>query len=146
MALTDKQERFCLEYVIDYNATQAAIRSGYSEESARQQASRLLTKDDIKARVIELSNATADELGITRRRILTKLWDVVEKSYEGAPKTDKDGDPIIVAGEMIMDWSPPGTTRALELLMKHRGDLIEKVHHEGGIDINVNGVDLDSLK
>jgi len=122
MGLTDKQEQFCLEYATHFNATRAAINAGYSEDSARQQGSRLLTNDDIRDRVIELSNATADELGITRRRILTRLW------------------------ENAVQQHPGGSNKALELLMKHRGDLIEKVHHEGGIDINVNGVDLDNLK
>lgn len=42
MALTDKQKRFCDEYLIDLNATQAAIRAGYSPKTAEQTASRLL--------------------------------------------------------------------------------------------------------
>lgn len=42
MALTDKQKRFCEEYLIDLNATQAAIRAGYSPKTAEQTASRLL--------------------------------------------------------------------------------------------------------
>ena len=41
MALTDKQKRFCEEYLIDLNATQAAIRAGYSPKTAEQTASRL---------------------------------------------------------------------------------------------------------
>lgn len=47
--LTDKQKRFCEEYVHDWNATKAAIRAGYSERSARQIGEQNLSKIDIKA-------------------------------------------------------------------------------------------------
>lgn len=60
MTLTNaKHERFCIEYVVDHNGTQAAIRAGYSERSARSQASDLLTKPDIKERIAELDSAVA---------------------------------------------------------------------------------------
>ncbi len=45
--MTPKQQRFAEEYVVDHNATQAAIRAGYSERTAKQQGSRLLTKVDV---------------------------------------------------------------------------------------------------
>lgn len=48
MALTAKQQRFCDEYLIDLNATQAAIRAGYSKKTARQIGQENLTKPDIK--------------------------------------------------------------------------------------------------
>ncbi len=51
MPLTAKQERFVAEYLVDCNATQAAIRAGYSPETAKQQGSRLLTNADIKQAV-----------------------------------------------------------------------------------------------
>ena len=47
--LTAKQERFCEEYLIDLNATQAAIRAGYSVESAGSIGSENLTKPEIRA-------------------------------------------------------------------------------------------------
>lgn len=46
--LTDKQKRFCEEYVIDLNATQSAIRAGYSERTVRSIANENLTKLDIQ--------------------------------------------------------------------------------------------------
>ena len=47
MALTDKQEMFCREYLIDLNATQAAIRAGYSVKTANRIAAKLLSKVDV---------------------------------------------------------------------------------------------------
>lgn len=54
MILTPKQERFCVEYLVDYNATQAAIRAGYSAKTARSQGQRMLTNVDIKSKIDEL--------------------------------------------------------------------------------------------
>ena len=56
MTLTPKQQRFVDEYTIDSNATQAAIRAGYSERTARQQGARLVTNVDIAA-TIEVGRA-----------------------------------------------------------------------------------------
>ena len=53
-ALRGRHEKFCQEYAIDYNGTQAAIRAGYEKQSARQQASRLLSQEDILNRIMEL--------------------------------------------------------------------------------------------
>ena len=51
--LTAKEERFCQEYIIDYNATKAAIRAGYKEKSAAVQGSRLLKNDNVLAYIAE---------------------------------------------------------------------------------------------
>ena len=66
--VTPKQEKFCVEYLIDLNATQAAIRAGYSEKTVNRIASRLLLNVDIKNRINELRRkefkdtiATAEE-------------------------------------------------------------------------------------
>ena len=48
--LTDKQEMFCKEYLIDLNATQAAIRAGYSKKTANEQAGRLLVNVSVQSK------------------------------------------------------------------------------------------------
>lgn len=73
MALNAKQERFCEEYLVDLNATQAAIRAGYSEKTAKSQGSRLLTKADVSARVGELKAERAKRTEITADRVLREL-------------------------------------------------------------------------
>jgi phage terminase small subunit len=70
MAFTAKQERFCEEYVIDCNATQAAIRAGYSPDTANEQASRLLANVNIQERIAELRAAISSDTGISARRVL----------------------------------------------------------------------------
>jgi phage terminase small subunit len=70
--LTPKQERFCREYILDYNAARAARESGYSEESARQIGSENLSKPYIQAYITLLESDLATTLGITKSRVLNE--------------------------------------------------------------------------
>lgn len=74
--LTPKQERFCQEYVIDLNGTQAAIRAGYSENCAKEQASDLLTKPNIQGFIKELQEKIGKRLEITSDMVVRELWTV----------------------------------------------------------------------
>lgn len=71
--LTPKQEAFCNEYIIDFNGTQSAIRAGFSEKTARQQADRLLSKLDIQARVKELIDKRSARTEITQDKVLIEI-------------------------------------------------------------------------
>lgn len=71
--LTDKQQRFVEEYLIDCNATQAAIRAGYSAKTAEQQGSRLLRNVQVRAAVDAGREATSEKLEITKERVLGEL-------------------------------------------------------------------------
>jgi len=64
MALNDKQGMFCREYLIDLNATQAAIRAGYSDETENRIASKLLSKVDIQNRIAELKAQRNEQVNI----------------------------------------------------------------------------------
>ena len=61
--LTAKQQRFCDEYLIDLNATQAAIRAGYSEASARQMGTQNMSKPSIKKYIDQRASAVEVEKG-----------------------------------------------------------------------------------
>lgn len=71
--LTEKQKRFCEEYLIDLNATQAAIRAGYSEETARQIGSENLSKPYIEARIQALKEERSKRTEITADNVLKEL-------------------------------------------------------------------------
>ena len=58
--ITDKMKRFINEYLVDFNATQAAIRAGYSESTAQEQSSQLLARPDIRALIAEGQKAIAE--------------------------------------------------------------------------------------
>ncbi|MFK3762470.1 terminase small subunit [Serratia ureilytica] len=76
MALTGKQEMFCREYLIDLNATQAAIRAGYSAKTANRTASENLSKPDIQLRISELKTQRNDLVGINATYVLNRLVEI----------------------------------------------------------------------
>lgn len=71
--LTPKQRRFVAEYLIDLNATQAAIRAGYSAKTAEQQGHQLLKKTSVSEAILKAQNKTAAKLEITKERIVQEL-------------------------------------------------------------------------
>lgn len=73
MALTAKQQRFVDEYLIDLNATQAAIRAGYSKKTARQIADQNLSKLDIKAALEKRMQSRSARTEITQDMVLREL-------------------------------------------------------------------------
>ncbi|MGC1062823.1 terminase small subunit [Pantoea agglomerans] len=74
--LTDKQELFAREYLKDLNATQAAIRAGYSVKSAQEQASRLLSNVMVQSRISELKADRNEEVGIDAAYVLRRLVEI----------------------------------------------------------------------
>ncbi len=71
--LTPKQQQFAREYLVDFNATQAAIRAGYSEKTACEQGSRLLANVKVQAEIQRLGQKSAAKLEITRESIMREL-------------------------------------------------------------------------
>lgn len=70
--LTDKQKKFCEEYLIDLNATQAAIRAGYSEDTATEIGYENLRKPHIQEYVQSAQKALSEKTGITHERLLAE--------------------------------------------------------------------------
>lgn len=73
MALSAKQKLFCEQYLIDLNATQAAIRAGYSESTARQIGSENLSKPDIQSYISELQLQLAKNANVTPEMVISEL-------------------------------------------------------------------------
>jgi len=71
--MTPKQERFVEQYLIDLNATQAAIRAGYSEKTANEQGAQLLKKPEIAAAIDAAKIARSDETKIDAAWVLIRL-------------------------------------------------------------------------
>jgi phage terminase small subunit len=73
MKLTPKQQKFCEEYMIDLNGTQAAIRAGYSAKTAVEQSSRLLINVKIANAISELKQKLSAKTGVTAERLINEL-------------------------------------------------------------------------
>lgn len=71
--LTDKHKRFADEYLIDLNGAQAAIRSGYSQKTARSIAAELLTKPDVQRYLAEKQEKLQRKTDVTQERVVNEL-------------------------------------------------------------------------
>ena len=87
--LTVKQIRFCQEYIVDLNGTQAAIRAGYSENSAQQISSELLLKPVIQAYIQELLDDRATRTQATADKVISEIFHLV--SFDPAEIYDEEG-------------------------------------------------------
>lgn len=104
--LTDRQARFCEEYLIDLNATQAAIRTGYSEKTANEQGARLLANVSVQEKIAELKAERAKRTEMTQDSVIQELAAVARAEVKGVRAVDK--------------------LKALELLGKHLGMFVER--------------------
>lgn len=106
--LTPKQQRFIEEYLIDLNATRAAIAAGYSEKTANQQGPRLLVNVGIAAAIAEAQEERSERTEITQDMVLRELA-VLGFSDMG------DYIRITDDGSAFFDWSalPDGGTKAI---------------------------------
>jgi len=75
--LTEKQQRFVDEYLVDLNATQAAIRAGYSAATANEQGAQLLAKLSIQTAVAAGRKAQQERTQISADRVVTEAWNIV---------------------------------------------------------------------
>ncbi len=79
---TPKQQRFIEEYLIDLNATQAAIRAGYSKKTARQMGTENLSKPAIQSALQKAMDARSERTAITQDYVLHTIQDTVDKCGE----------------------------------------------------------------
>ncbi len=121
--LTPKQERFCHEYLVDLNATQAAIRAGYAENSAHVTGCRLLSNDKVSEAIAVGKAELADRAGVSQDWVIKKLQAVHDASMERTK-----------AGTA---YNPAAANRSLELIGKH-GGMWKEGHVAGDINIQVN--------
>lgn len=68
-----KQAEFCRQYIIDYNATQAYIRAGYSKKGASISASKLLATSSVAAEIARLQAEKTEQSGITAQRVIAEI-------------------------------------------------------------------------
>mgnify|MGYP003088201881 CR=1 FL=1 len=89
--MTDKQKRFCEEYLIDLNATQAAIRAGYKEKTAYSQGQRLLKKVEVQKQIEEGKKNLSERVKVTQERVIEELSCIAfSKASDYAKVIEKD--------------------------------------------------------
>ncbi|SES02841.1 Terminase small subunit [Salipaludibacillus aurantiacus] len=127
--LTEKQQRFVEQYVIDLNATQAAIRAGYSERSAYSIGQENLKKPEVLARVKEIREQQKQDSYMDALWVLERLAQVTDRSMTTEPVMmwDHAAQELVETGEYQYDSQ--GANKALELIGKHLGMFDPKAKH-----------------
>lgn len=112
-----KRERFCQEYLIDLNGTQAAIRAKYSKHTAGEQASRLLTDVRVQARITELKAIRNERTRVTQDRVVKELAMIGFSDLANYITIDPLTGAIQAKG---FEEMPPGESRALKAIKEDR--------------------------
>lgn len=135
--MTEKQKRFCDEYLIDLNATQASIRAGYSVKTARQIGKENLMKPYIKKYIDERLKEKKSQLIATQDEILRYYTSVLRGESESeVVVVEGEGDGFSSARKIMKKPDEKERLKAGELLGKYYGLNITKV--EGSLDMGVS--------
>ncbi len=143
--MNQKQRRFVEEYLIDLNATQAAIRAGYSAKTAQEQSSRLLSNVMVSEAVREALLARSQRTQIDADYVLRQAVKLHERCMqEISPITDRKGEQVTdEGGNPLFEFNALGASKALELVGKHVAvqAFKDKIEHSGAMALTVTQED-----
>ena len=136
--LTAKQQRFCDEYLIDLNATQAAIRSGYSKKTARVIGNENLTKPAVKEYIEKRMSEKEAELVADSKEVMRYLTSVLRgQSQSEIVVVEGTGEGCSDARRMMKAPDENQRLKAAELLGKAHMLFTEKVQQDIDMDFNI---------
>jgi len=136
MALTQKQQMFVKEYLIDLNATQAAIRAGYSEKTSYSIGDENLKKPEIAAAIQEAMDKRAKKVEVNAEYVLTTIVETIERcKQEIEPIYEGIGENRMFTGEFKFDSG--AVLKGAELLGKHLKLFTDKTEVEGSFNLTV---------
>lgn len=132
--MKEKQKRFCEEYLVDCNATQAAIRTGYSKKTARAVGQRLLTNVDIKKYIEQQLQKLKNEKIADAQEVLEYLTSVM--------RGEQKEQVALLTGEGVQDLvqkdvSAKDRLKAAELIGKRYALFTEKVELQGETTVQI---------
>lgn len=138
MPLTPKQQRFVEEYLVDLNATQAAIRAGYSEKTAEQIGYKLVQKSSVSKAIQDAQKKRSERVEITQDYVLKGLKEITERCMQRAPVCNMKGEQVVDEDGNNL-WAFDGKTacRAFELLGKHLGMFTDKVEQKNSGEVGL---------
>lgn len=137
-AMTERQKRFCDEYLISLNATQAAIKAGYSEKYAHTNANKLLQNTTVKEFIAARMADKEESLIANQDEVLKYLTSVLRGESQSAVLARQDD-----GSEDVIEKAPDEKERlrAAELLGKRYGLYSEKLDVSGAIPVVISGAD-----
>lgn len=155
--LTNKQKRFIEEYLIDLNATQAAIRAGYSPDTAKDIGCENLAKPNIKNEIDKAIAERSRRTGINQDRVLREIAkiafvnpsDVINFNQATVKENASDDDLAVISGVKIKSIPTDDGNiqerevklydklKALDMLGKHLGMFTDKVELKGDMGVKI---------
>lgn len=150
--LTNKQKRFCEEYVVDLNAIRAyklVYANCKSDRTASANSSRLLANANVAAYVRELKEQIAQEAKVTAADVLKDLIEVKNRCMQATPVKVWDSDShSYVNSNKEFTFDSKGANTALKLIGEHLGMFQKKVELSGGLETKQSKVDdvIEQLK
>lgn len=136
--MTDKQKRFCDEYLIDCNAKQAAIRAGYSPNSAKQIGQENLTKPDLREYIDEQLKKLHDAKIADADEVIKYLTSVMRgESTAEVVVIEGEGEGYSTARRMSKAPDEKERLKAAELLGKRFGLFTDKINVDGGTKVMI---------
>lgn len=136
--MTPKQQRFCDEYLIDLNATQAAIKAGYSEKTAAVMASENLRKPNIQEYISQRMAEKEKELIADQDEVLKYLTSVMRgKSKSEIVVVESIGDYMSEARTMQKAPDEKERLKAAELLGKRYGLYTDRIEQEVDMELSI---------
>jgi phage terminase small subunit len=144
--MTPKQQRFVEEYLIDLNATQAAIRAGYSSKTAYAIGEENLRKPEISEAIQAAMDERSSRTEITADYVLQSIVSTMERCKQAEPVFDRKGDPVMTDtpdGGMARAYTfnAMGVLKGAELLGKHLKLFTEKHEHSGNVGLLPSRID-----
>lgn len=137
--MTEKQKLFCNEYLIDLNATQAAIRAGYSEKYAHTNVSKLLQNTTIREYIENRIAEKEDKLIAKQNEVLKYLTSVMRgESKSEIIVVENIGDYMSEARTMEKAPDEKERLKAAELLGKAHMMFSERIQQDIDMDLNIN--------
>lgn len=126
--LSPQHRKFVQEWMVDMNATRAAIAAGYSEKGAAQTASRIMRRRDVQSYRDALMAEAFDAIGVTRHSIASRVWEIYERCMQKKPvliwsTADKAW---IESGEWQFDTK--GALKALGMML----EMLPEMDDDGG--------------
>ncbi|MBP3699460.1 MAG: terminase small subunit [Oscillospiraceae bacterium] len=128
--LNPQYRKFVQEWMVDMNATRAAIAAGYSEKSAAQTASRLMRRTEIRSYRDALMAEAFEDLGVTRHSIASRVWEIYERCMQKKPVMEWNSTTRewIESGEWQFDTK--GALKALAMMLEMLPEMEDE--DEGG--------------
>lgn len=140
--MTPKQKRFCDEYLIDCNATQAAIRAGYSEKTAYSIGNENLSKPELRTYIDERLVEIQSKKIASAEEVMQYLTSVLRgEESEEVVVVEGCGDGYSNATTMDKSVGAKERIKAAELLAKRYGLLTDKIGVEGVVPVVISGDD-----